>query len=134
MTSFDRTVLYFFTVYFLGIYQTINCVEITSSFSPLNVSSSTEILKHTTDIHTSVEITSTTVSSSTSSSTTISTTINTSVYSSITSTITIITSSFLPQAPSGPGWWLFIALVITIIIVIIAGVIFYHRQQSPYRR
>ncbi|CAF1638385.1 unnamed protein product [Adineta ricciae] len=153
MTTFARAVLYFFIVYLLILYQSVNCDYTVDSVSSVDSFSSTVAHNITTYSPTIVPTTSTTNKSNTSSLTTTSitsvtstttitatitteaveTTINTSEYSQ--STTTPVTSTpVLPQARSEPGWWLFIALVLTIVIVVIAGVIFYNRQQSPYRR
>ncbi|CAF1638219.1 unnamed protein product [Adineta ricciae] len=155
MTTFARAMLYFFIVYLLMLYQSMNCDHTADPISSVDSSGSTEAHSITTYTPTIVPTTSTTNKSNTSSLSTTSitsvtsmttttttttttteaveTTANTSEYSQSTTT-PVTSTSFLPQARSEPGWWLFIALVLTIVIVVIAGVIFYHRQQSPYRR
>ncbi|CAF1493169.1 unnamed protein product [Adineta steineri] len=144
MSSFYRTLSYSKLHIFVVLLMICNRLTNSQNTTTTILINSTEMSSTANSVITSVETNLTVTSSVTSVSnnltnpsdisttTTIITPVNTFMTSSITSQVVNTTS--LPDEPSGPGWWLLVALLITIVFVIIAGVIFYRRQQYPNRR
>ncbi|CAF0896678.1 unnamed protein product [Adineta ricciae] len=103
-------------------------------------------------INGSTTVTTTAPYSSTTASTTTSTTANanntttsavgTSVSTILSNTSTALSelttsdvgSSVPSKSSSRHGWWLFVALIVTVVVVGGIGVIYYHRNHTPYRR